>query len=713
MCLISTSEDGKLQVEQGPLKQIKQIDVPLVTVAIAGLYRTGKSYLLNRLAGSSSGFPLGKTIESKTKGIWVWCKEHPKKPNTVLLLLDTEGLGDVAKGDSGHDNRVFTIAALLSNVLVYNMMSAFNQDAVEKLTFITEMSKNIRFSNAKDGINDEELGLILPTFVLCLRDFSLVLEKDGLEITPDEYLEDSLQLKCGNDISVMKYNRPRECIRKYFPKRKCFVFDRPGDRKTMQKLESVPFEKLSESFIEETELFLEYMYTCGPKVLISSKAVNGRMFVSLVENYVNAIRNGAVPDVDDAIMVVANIENERMASEAVQIFKEKIELIQLPILHTNNFEELYRDMQKAALANFRIESMFNAEKFEKQAVSEMDELWEKIKTENLQLVREHCESLLQALYYEKVGEKMRSGEYKVAGGYPLYKLDIEAFKKDYMVNVKGIDGYEAQQVLIMFMDKEAEIESNIMLDDKKMTEEDRQRELDRIQTEHKEAQVEQRKLFETKLEEEKERAEEHQRNMEEERKEYMKKQEEKLADIQHQWDQQREISETEIQMMREENEAQKKEFQEKINKMADDHKQKEEENRKRFDQMLKEENEKAEKRIADVRDQFQTMLDAEAKKTAEMEKNLQLQMQEIEKEKKKRKEMEKEHIRAMEAYDAKIEKVMKESQGREDKMNAEVQRLREERDEYRKQSQSSGLSILDFIPVVNVVARAIEGAVKK
>ncbi|XP_053389020.1 guanylate-binding protein 1-like, partial [Mercenaria mercenaria] len=430
MCLISTSEDGKLQVEQEPLKQIEQIDAPLVAVAIAGLYHTGKSYLLNRLAGSSSGFPLGKTIESKTKGIWVWCREHPKKPNTVLLLLDTEGLGDVAKGDSGHDNRIFTVAALLSNVLLYNMMSAFNQDTIEKLT------------NAKDGTNDEELGLILPTFVLCLRDFSLLLEKDGLEITPDEYLEDSLQLKCGNDISVINYNRPRECIRKYFPKRKCSVFDRPGDRKTMQKLESVPFEKLSESFIEETELFLKYMYTCGPKVLISSKAVNGRMFVSLVENYVNAIRNGAVPDVDDAIMVVANIENERMASEAVQIFKEKIEQIQLPILHTNNFEELYRDMQTAALANFRIESVLNAEKFVKQALSEMDELWEKIKTENLQLVREHCESLLQALYYKKIGEKRSRGEYKVAGGYPLYKLDLEGVKKDYMANVKGIDGYE-------------------------------------------------------------------------------------------------------------------------------------------------------------------------------------------------------------------------------------------------------------------------------
>lgn len=43
------------------------------------------------------GFALGNTIQSKTKGIWVWCKVHPTKPNNVLMLLDTEGLGDVEK----------------------------------------------------------------------------------------------------------------------------------------------------------------------------------------------------------------------------------------------------------------------------------------------------------------------------------------------------------------------------------------------------------------------------------------------------------------------------------------------------------------------------------------------------------------------------------------------------------------------------------------
>ena len=45
---------------------------------IAGKYRTGKSYLMNRLAGGNSGFGLGATIQSETKGIWMWAKPHPQ-----------------------------------------------------------------------------------------------------------------------------------------------------------------------------------------------------------------------------------------------------------------------------------------------------------------------------------------------------------------------------------------------------------------------------------------------------------------------------------------------------------------------------------------------------------------------------------------------------------------------------------------------------------
>lgn len=49
------------------LKSIKT-DVPLAVVAVAGMYRTGKSYLLNRvLLDRSDGFGVGPSINPCTK----------------------------------------------------------------------------------------------------------------------------------------------------------------------------------------------------------------------------------------------------------------------------------------------------------------------------------------------------------------------------------------------------------------------------------------------------------------------------------------------------------------------------------------------------------------------------------------------------------------------------------------------------------------------
>jgi hypothetical protein len=63
------------------------------------MYRTGKSYLLNRiLLSRSSGFGVGPTIEPCTKGLWIWNKviegRQPNGEKINVLVVDTEGLGD-------------------------------------------------------------------------------------------------------------------------------------------------------------------------------------------------------------------------------------------------------------------------------------------------------------------------------------------------------------------------------------------------------------------------------------------------------------------------------------------------------------------------------------------------------------------------------------------------------------------------------------------
>ena len=77
---------------------MKEIPQPLAIVGVAGIYRSGKSYLLNRvLLDRSSGFGVGSSINACTKGIWMWGKpikgQTPDGEIVNVIVVDSEGLG--------------------------------------------------------------------------------------------------------------------------------------------------------------------------------------------------------------------------------------------------------------------------------------------------------------------------------------------------------------------------------------------------------------------------------------------------------------------------------------------------------------------------------------------------------------------------------------------------------------------------------------------
>ncbi|EGW14063.1 Guanylate-binding protein 4 [Cricetulus griseus] len=163
---------------------------------------------MNRLAGQNQGFNLGTTVRSETKGIWMWCVPHPTKPKFTLVLLDTEGLGDVEKGDSKNDSWIFALAVLLSSTFVYNSMSTINHQALEQLHYVTELTELIRAkstSRSEEIDDSDEFVSFFPDFVWAVRDFVLELKLDGRIITADEYLENALKLTPGLATLVTTY----------------------------------------------------------------------------------------------------------------------------------------------------------------------------------------------------------------------------------------------------------------------------------------------------------------------------------------------------------------------------------------------------------------------------------------------------------------------------------------------------------------------------
>ena len=130
-------------------------------VAVAGMYWTGKSYLLNRMILNwPNGFGVGPTINPCTKGLWIW--KHPVQGTTPdgesvdVLVIDTEGLGALDE-DSNHDVRIFSLAILLSSYFIYNSMGSIDEHALQNLSLVINLTKHIHLkSNAFSEDTDPE-----------------------------------------------------------------------------------------------------------------------------------------------------------------------------------------------------------------------------------------------------------------------------------------------------------------------------------------------------------------------------------------------------------------------------------------------------------------------------------------------------------------------------------------------------------------------------
>ncbi|XP_004699331.1 guanylate-binding protein 1 [Echinops telfairi] len=488
VCLIE-NVNKNLKVNQEALKILAAIKQPVVVVAIVGLYRTGKSYLMNKLAGKKKGFSLGSTVQSHTKGIWMWCVPHPLKPTQTLVLLDTEGLGDVEKGDNQNDAWIFALAVLLSSTFVYNSMGTINQQAMDQLHYVTELTERIRAnSSAVSEVEDSaDFVSFFPDFVWTLRDFSLDLEVNGQPITADQYLENSLKLSPGNSQKDKNYNLPRLCIRKFFPRKKCFIFDRPVHRKKLGQLEALHDDCLDPDFVQQVAVFCSFIFSHSKiKTLSGDLKVNGPRLENLVLTYVNAISSGDLPCMENAILALAQIENSAAVQMAIAHYDEQMgRKVQLPTETLKELLDLHRVVEKEAIQLF-IKSSFKDidHLFQKKLAEQLEKRRDDYCKQNLRASSDRCSALLQDIF-SCLEEEVKQGIYSKPGGYRLLLHKTQELKKKYLEQPrKGIQAEETLQKYLM--SKESMMDS-ILQTDQTLTEKEKEIEVERVKTESAQA----------------------------------------------------------------------------------------------------------------------------------------------------------------------------------------------------------------------------------
>lgn len=210
--IVHPKEGGGFYVDHQALQSILLADAikdkPVTVVAVAGAYRTGKSFLLNFLLrylrnGSnadwmegaialSEGFDWSGGHQRHTTGIWLWSEpfmvSRKHGGEVAVLLMDTQGMFDL-KSSARDATAIFTLITLASSVLVYNIKDRVQSTDLEHLSCWSDWACKIQEPTGK------------PTdfqkIVFLVRDWSNSHEipygKDG----GSEYLRSVLKISPG------------------------------------------------------------------------------------------------------------------------------------------------------------------------------------------------------------------------------------------------------------------------------------------------------------------------------------------------------------------------------------------------------------------------------------------------------------------------------------------------------------------------------------
>ena len=182
---VETDERGQFQINTEAMSLLAEHHKKkIVVVAIAGPYRSGKSFLSNRFLGKMKGFQIGATVQSCTRGIWMWNKLIPLSDEVDALLLDTEGLGSTDRTFE-IDIKIFALSILLSSVFVFNQIGHITEQSIEELSVVLRLTNEVKVKESTAEESGLEFKQYFPSFVWVLRDFSLSFK----HLTIKSYLE--------------------------------------------------------------------------------------------------------------------------------------------------------------------------------------------------------------------------------------------------------------------------------------------------------------------------------------------------------------------------------------------------------------------------------------------------------------------------------------------------------------------------------------------
>lgn len=253
-----------------------------------------------------------------------------------ILIIDSEGIGALDE-DQTHDARIFSLAILLSSCFIYNSVGSIDENAIQNLSLVVNLTKHIQIkSNGNEDMDSEDYSNYFPSFFWVIRDFSLQLvDQEGEAISSKEYLEKALLPQKGFSDEVEQKNRIRRLLTTFFKERECITLVRPlVNEENLQKLDQMDLDQLRPEFFEQVMTLRKRILTRMRPKLLNNKMLSGEMYVSLVRSYLAAINNGSVPNIENAWNYLCKDECLKAVAQAFEAYDRTLKELLLPKIPT-------------------------------------------------------------------------------------------------------------------------------------------------------------------------------------------------------------------------------------------------------------------------------------------------------------------------------------------------------------------------------------------
>lgn len=351
--------DGpKFTLNEEAMEVIRSIKDEIIIISIVGKARTGKSFLMNSLLelnGKRTGFEVSSSINSCTKGIWIWGNVKKKQnSNAKILFLDSEGTSSYDRSTRTYDSKIFALVVLISSLFLYNTTSNIDEQGISELSLAAHLSNSIAISaNAASSIDENHrkdliISELSPKFIWILRDFSLekIHPDTDEEITSKEYLELCLNKKLAGK-NANENNIIRENIVKYFRDRDCFTLPRPIDREEdLKDLNNIPFDSLNSEFKTDFLSLKQEVLKNSQSKKFKGKRLTGQSLYELIKLFVNSINEGIIPNILNAweTVIVNDIkEHYEKANRKLKLEESQFDrFLSEYSLKKNDFEGKYK-----------------------------------------------------------------------------------------------------------------------------------------------------------------------------------------------------------------------------------------------------------------------------------------------------------------------------------------------------------------------------------